>query len=265
MTRVADLMSSPVVSCRGDASLGEVAALLAERRIHGVVVLDESGRMAGVVADTDLLAGEWLASDEESFATMRSMTAGEMMTMPPVTIDADAPIAAAAARLREERLSRLVVTRGEMPAGVLATSDLVRFLGHGSLGRGIVADVMSHGLVACRDGATVRQVARVMTDRHVRAVVVVAANGSPLGVVTGTDLLDLVGTDPDAVTVTQLMHVPIAIDPGATLREAADLMLEHEIHRLIVVDPGAPGSVPLGVVATTDIVAEMAEPGSVWR
>jgi len=42
-------------------------------------------------------------------------------------------------------------------------------------------------------------------------------------------------------------------------------MLEHEIHRLVVVDPAAPDAVPLGVVATTDIVAEMAEPGSVWR
>ena len=95
--------------------------------------------MAGVVADTDLLAGEWLASDEESLETMRSMTAGEMMTMPPVTIDADAAITEAAIRLREERLSRLVVTRDGVPVGVLATSDLVRFLGRGNLGRGIVA------------------------------------------------------------------------------------------------------------------------------
>lgn len=265
MTRVADLMSSPVVSCRSDVSLGEVAALLAKRRIHGVVVLDESGRMAGVVADTDLLAGEWLASDKESLETMRSMTAGEMMTMPPVTIDADAPIATAATRLRDERLSRLIVTRAEQPVGVLATSDLVRFLGRGNLGRGTVADVMTHGLVACRDGATVRQAARVMTEHRVRAVVVVAANGSPLGVVTGTDLLDVVGEDPDGITVAQLMRVAIMIDPGATLREAADLMLEHEVHRLVVVDAGVPGSVPLGVVATTDIVAEMAELGSVWR
>ena len=265
MTRVADLMSSPIVSCRSDVSLGEVAALLAERRIHGVVVLDESGRMAGVVADTDLLAGEWLARDQESLDTMRSMTAGELMTMPPVTIDADAPIDAAAARLRDERLSRLIVTKRELPVGVLATSDLVRYLGHGHLGRGIVADVMSHGLVACREGATLRQAARVMTERHVRAIVVVAANGNPLGVVTGTDLLDFLGADVDAVTVAHLMHVPIAIDPDATLREAADLMLEHAIHRLIVVDPGAPNAVPLGVVSTTDIVAEMAEPGSVWR
>ena len=265
MTRVADLMSSPVVSCAGDTTLGELATLLAERRIHGVVVLDEAGEAAGVVADTDVLAGEWLATDADSLATMRSMTAGELMTAPPVTIDADAPIGDAATRLLEERLARLVVVSDGRPVGVLATSDLVRHLGRGHVGRGTVADVMSHGLVACRNTATVRQAARVMTERHVRALVVVAPDGRPLGVVTGTDLLPLVGADAGDRPVADLMHEPITIEPGASLREAADLLLEQEIHRLVVVDPDAPDAVPLGVVATTDIVAEMAAPGSVWR
>jgi len=265
MTRVADLMSSPVISCAAGATLGELATLLAERRIHGVVVLDESGAAAGVVADTDVLAGEWLATDADSLAAMRAMTAGELMTSPPVTIAADAPIEEAAARLDAQRLARLVVVRDGGPVGMIATSDLVRHLGRGHLGRGTVADVMSHGLVACRDGTTVRQAARVMTERHVRALVVVAADGAPLGVVTGSDLLPLVGADAGDRPVAVLMHPPIAIAPDASLREAADLLLGAEIHRLVVVDPADPDAVPLGVVATTDIVAEMAEPGSVWR
>jgi CBS domain-containing protein len=265
MTTVADLMSAPVVSCSGGATLGELATLLAARQIHGVVVLDEAGEAAGVVADTDVLAGEWLATDADSLAAMRSMTAAELMTAPPVTIDADTPIGEAAAQLVAQRLARLVVVRDGKPLGVIATSDLVRHLGHGHLDRGTVADVMSHGLVACRNTATVRQAARVMTDRHVRALVVVADDGRPLGVVTGTDLLPFVGADAGDRSVADLMHPPITIGPGASLREAADLLLENEIHRLVVVDPDAPDAVPLGVVATTDIVAEMAEPGSVWR
>jgi CBS domain-containing protein len=265
MTRVSELMSSPVVSCRSEASLGEVAALLAERRIHGILVLDEAGRMAGVVADTDLLAGEWLATDDESLETMRSMTAGELMTVPPVTIGAGAAMADAAARLRDERLARLVVTSEDLPVGMLATSDLVRELAQGSLGRGTVADVMSHGIVVCREDATARQAARAMTERHSRSLVVVAADGRPLGVITGTDLLAIGRGEADAHSVAELMHAPVTVEPGATLREAADRMLEHEIHRLVVVDPATPQSVPLGLVSTADIVAEMAQPGSVWR
>ena len=90
MTRVAELMSSPVITCPGDATLGEVAALLLEHRIHGVVVRDEAGDAAGVISDSDLMAGEWLATDEESLMTMRALTARELMTSPPVTIDAEA-------------------------------------------------------------------------------------------------------------------------------------------------------------------------------
>jgi CBS domain-containing protein len=50
----------------------------------------------------------------------------------------------------------------------------------------------------------------------------------------------------------------------ASLSEAADLMLAHEVHRLFVVD-GADEGLPLGLVSTADIMVEMASPGSVWR
>lgn len=265
MTRVAELMTSPVVSCPSGATLGDVAALLAERRIHGVVVLDESGGPAGVVADTDLLAGEWLADDTESLATMRAMTAGELMTAPAVTIDAEADVADAVTRLRDERLARLVATRDGLPVGVLATSDLVRQLAHGRLGRASVADVMSYGVVVCREDMTAVQAARTMTERRSRSLVVVAPDGRPLGVVTGIDLIALAGAPGAERRVAELMHAPLTIEPGATLREAADRMLHHEVHRLIVVDPAAPDSVPLGAISTTDIVAEMAQLDSVWR
>jgi CBS domain-containing protein len=61
------------------------------------------------------------------------------------------------------------------------------------------------------------------------------------------------------------MHPPLTIGPDATLREAADTMLQHHIHRLIVVDPAYPAGMPLGLISTSDIVIEMAAPGSVWQ
>lgn len=53
------------------------------------------------------------------------------------------------------------------------------------------------------------------------------------------------------------------IVPDASLREAADRMLEHEVHRLVVLEDGA--SSPIGIVSTADIVVEMARPGSKWE
>ena len=265
MTLVAELMSSPVVTCAADATLGEVAALLAARGIHGVVVAGEGGKPVGVVSDSDLLAGEWLAADDESLATMRSLHARELMSAPVATIDAEADAREAAARLRAERLSRLVVCSANEAVGVVATSDLVALLARTSVARGTVGDVMSHGLVVCREETTAGQAARAMTQRCSRSLVVVAADGRPLGVVTGADLLELLGADAAERPVAELMHEPLTISPRATLREAADLMLEHVVHRLLVVDDAAGDVMPLGLVSTADIVAEMAAPGSVWR
>jgi CBS domain-containing protein len=264
MTRVAELMSSPPISVAADAPLGDVAALLAERGVHGVVVLDE-GATAGVISDTDLLAGEWLATDPESLETMRSLTARELMTSPAVTIDAEADAVEAATLLRRQRLSRLVVTGPEGTVGVIATSDLVELLGRGALGRASVADVMTRGLVVCREETTAGQAARAMTLRRSRSLVVVSPQGAPRGVVTGADLLPLVAGGGTDTPVRDLMHEPLTIGADASLREAADRMLKEEVHRLLVADPETPDSFPLGLVSTADLVAEMAEPGSIWR
>jgi hypothetical protein len=42
-------------------------------------------------------------------------------------------------------------------------------------------------------------------------------------------------------------------------------MIQHHIHRLLVIEPDRPQSLPLGLISTSDIVAEMAETGSVWQ
>jgi CBS domain-containing protein len=57
----------------------------------------------------------------------------------------------------------------------------------------------------------------------------------------------------------------IAIHPTASLREAINMMIQHHLHRLLVVNPDQPDSMPLGLISTSDIIAEMAEPGSVWQ
>jgi CBS domain-containing protein len=187
------------------------------------------------------------------------------MTSPPVTIDGEADAVEAATLLRRQRLSRLVVTAPEGAIGVLATSDLVALLGRGPLGRGSVADVMTCCVVACREETTAAQAARAMTERRSRSLVVVSPQGGSLGVVTGADLLPLVAGGGTDMPVRDLMQKPLTIGAEASLREAADRMLKEEVHRLLVADPDAPDGFPLGIVSTADLVAEMAEPGSVWR
>src|SRR5436190_12596502 len=133
---VRDLMHTGLFTCPSESRLGDVARLLVKHHVHAVIVSDASGEPVGVLSDTDLLAGEWLSTDEASLSTMQEVTAGELMSSPPATVDADAPASEAAARLRSERLSRLLVMDDGRPVGVVAVSDLVRGLARGTGERG---------------------------------------------------------------------------------------------------------------------------------
>ena len=52
---VKDVMTSDVVTVRPETSLKDVAAILTERRISGLPVVDEEGRLVGIVTRADLV------------------------------------------------------------------------------------------------------------------------------------------------------------------------------------------------------------------
>ncbi|HUP31780.1 MAG TPA: CBS domain-containing protein, partial [Gaiellaceae bacterium] len=136
--RVRDIMSSPVVTVSADTPLREVAALLVERGISGMPVVDAERRVLGVVSEGDILVRErgagrarfdllaWLSESEEAEleAKLRARTAGETMTRPPVTIAADAPLAKAAAYIVDRGVNRLPVVDAERRlVGIVTRAD----------------------------------------------------------------------------------------------------------------------------------------------
>lgn len=263
---VRDLMHRSLVTCSDDLLLGPAAALLLANRVHALVVVGPDNKPIGIFSDTDLLAGEWLSIDDPSFQVMREMTVGELMTAPPTTIEAGTSLEEAAARMRRDHISRMLVSDGGSAVGIIAVSDLVAQFGSATGEGRNVADVMSRGVVVCLPDSPVVAVARAMHERRSRSVLVVSSRGVPLGIVTGIDVLALYDHGENVgATASEIMHPPLTIHPEATLREAADMMLEHEIHRLLVVDPGDPDGMPLGLISTSDIVAEMAAPTSIWN
>jgi CBS domain-containing protein len=265
--RIRDIMHPGVITCRPDAALGQVAVMLIQQHVHALLVADRDGRPIGVISDYDLLAGEWLSGDPESLEVMRSMTAGELMSTPVDTIEADVPVREAVLRMGEEGISRLLVLDGGQPVGVVSVSDFVAALAETAPAkRETVADVMSDAMLVCRAKTPVISAARAMTQAGWRSVLVVNAAGKPLGVVSGLDLMAFCGDDGcEDVTVSQVMHPALTIHMSASLREAADVMIEHHHHRLVVVDPDEPESMPLGVLSSYDIITQMARPGSVWQ
>ena len=125
---------------------------------------------------------------------------------------------------------------------------------------------MSWGFVACRPNTPYYGAVRAMRERDSRSVLVIDERGRLVGVVTGFDLLGILSGETAAEgEIGVLMKPPITIGPDASLQEAVDLMLGEGIHRLVVVDPNAPHGPPLGLISTTDVMVEMAFPGSAWH
>jgi CBS domain-containing protein len=119
-------MTTSVVAVRKGASFGEMADMLRRRRISAFPVVDDAGRVIGVVSDGDLLVKEAVQADGTSMlAALRHLkeddkatgiTAGDLMTQPAITIGPEASVAEAARLMYDRRVKRLPVVN---PAGKL--------------------------------------------------------------------------------------------------------------------------------------------------
>jgi CBS domain-containing protein len=265
---VRDLMRPEVITCKPEIPLGQLASLLTEHHVHALFVGGAENNIVGVITDFDLLAGEWLSGNEQSLEVMRGMTAGDLMSTPVDTIEASAFAKEAAQMMQRLTVRRLLVTENGAPVGVISVSDVIAYIAEGTFARrDTVADVMSDAFLTCRDQTPLASAARAMTTAGWRSVLVVNAYGKPLGVVSGLDLIPFCDFEQDCsqIKVTEIMHPALTIEMTATLQEAAQKMIENHHHRLVVIDPEQPDAVPLGIISSFDIVAEMARPGSVWQ
>jgi CBS domain-containing protein len=157
--RVADVMTGEVVTVSPGASLKEAAELLVENRISGLPVVDNEGGVLGVVSEADVLAKEaqGLETHEsllspDALPTGRTKldarVAGEAMTSPAVTIEANRPIALAAKLMIEEGVNRLPVVEDGKLVGIVTRADLVRAFVRtdAEIAEEIRADVVVHEL-----------------------------------------------------------------------------------------------------------------------
>jgi len=147
-TRVKDVMTTDVVAVHQDTTFHEVAELLIEHGVSGLPVLDDEGRVAGVVSEADLLHKEEfkeryhgegyrpsltarlrhrLGSEGDTRRKAEGTTAGELMTAPAYVTEPDAPVVLAARLMDRHGVKRLpVVDRDGGLVGIVSRRDLIR-------------------------------------------------------------------------------------------------------------------------------------------
>lgn len=112
---------SDVVSIAGNRTVAEAVALLAERRIGAVPVMDGDA-VAGIFSERDVI------HCLESYGTAAlERTVSQVMTAPAITVTRDESILAALALMTRRRIRHLpVVERGEC-VGFVSIGDLVKY------------------------------------------------------------------------------------------------------------------------------------------
>jgi CBS domain-containing protein len=139
---VADVMTRSVAAVRAETPLKDVAALMVERGISGVPVVDAEGAVLGVVSEADfvikergvvgsrnrLLArifGESRQARAE-LVKIKATTAGQAMTSPALTMEAGDTLQQAAELMASRRVNRLPVVEGGRLVGIVTRADIVR-------------------------------------------------------------------------------------------------------------------------------------------
>ena len=133
-----------------------------------------------------------------------------------------------------------------------------------------IQDLMHRGLLTCLPGTPLGEVAAMLNEQQVHALVVAEQKDQPLGIISDFDLLagEWLSVDEESLntmrklTARDLMTSPIeTVDIGTSIHDAAKRLAEKEIHRMLVTE----GDQPVGIISISDFVAGIAEQEAVKR
>jgi len=146
-----DIMTAPVITVKPDLAVKDLVALFRDQRIGGAPVVDDDGRLVGIVTEGDLMAMDadialphyfeifdsiiYLESEKKfrdrvekaAAATVEQlMTDGDKVK----TIGPDDPARLAATLMSKHRFDRVPVVDGEgKVVGIVTRHDIMKILG----------------------------------------------------------------------------------------------------------------------------------------
>lgn len=130
---VCDVMTREVVVARPATTFRELVRMIEDHHLHALPVVDELGRVIGMVTEGDLLIREELTEghvrtplQRRGRARLTGTTAGEIMSSPVMTISPSQTLAQAARLFRRRHIGRMPVVEDDgRLIGVVTRMDLL--------------------------------------------------------------------------------------------------------------------------------------------
>jgi CBS-domain-containing membrane protein len=148
--KAADLMTKAVQLVSQEMDLVKAAALLAEKQISGAPVVDNEGKIVGVVSEKDFLKEMGFAATPSfmqiathclnnkgcMIGNLRNRTVGDIMTRPAITGVPEMTIGDISALFVDRRINRLPIVNADgRPVGIVTRTDLAH--SYSVLGEGL--------------------------------------------------------------------------------------------------------------------------------
>ena len=143
--KVKDVMTHSLVSIAPEAPIRDAIARMISHQVSGMPVLDEAGKLVGVVSESDFLhraemgteapRRRWLelllgaASGAEEYARSHGRTVADVMSSDVVTADPETPVAEVVRLMEEHGIKRIPVVEDGRVVGLVSRADLMTALG----------------------------------------------------------------------------------------------------------------------------------------
>ena len=147
------------------------------------------------------------------------MRISDVMTEAAVTDRPDDSVASAARKMREQQTGSLLVTDGEQLVGIITERDVLRVVAEDVPLDTPISELMSKDLVTAEPGTSLREAARIMTERWIRHLPVLEG-GRLVGIVSQRDLAGVLA---GALNEPEELH---------RLVEASELVRERRLKRI---------------------------------
>jgi len=110
-----DIMTRDVTMLREDSRIIEACKVLSEKRISGAPIVNQEGKLVGIITERDLLLHHPLIKSVK-----------DLMTKDVITVNENAPVEEISRLLLEHSIKRVLVLREDEIVGIISRLDILR-------------------------------------------------------------------------------------------------------------------------------------------